>query len=157
MVMVMVMLLEAGYCSFKASESKLQLVNFDVWVFCHQTLLMSCTYYEDVLSLAAAVQEIGKAGSKFIQEELKMKSVYDYMFHLLYQYGKLLKYKPTVPEGSIEVCLETMACFGTELEKTFKMNSMIFLLLLFYWFAATVLRLICYVQLDAGGMFLCYS
>ncbi|CAL5375465.1 unnamed protein product [Camellia sinensis] len=80
----------------------------------------------DVLSLAAVVQEIGKAGSKFIQEELKMKSVYDYMFHLLYQYGTLLKYKPTVPEGSIEVCLETMACSRTEL--------------------------ICYVQLDAGGI-----
>ncbi|THG10959.1 hypothetical protein TEA_003767 [Camellia sinensis var. sinensis] len=77
-------------------------------------------------SLASSfVQEIGKAGSKFIQEELKMKSVYDYMFHLLYQYGKLLKYKPTVPEGSVEVCLETMACSGTELEKTFKMNSMV--------------------------------
>ncbi|KAF5946297.1 hypothetical protein HYC85_016525 [Camellia sinensis] len=71
------------------------------------------------------VQEIGKAGSKFIQEELKMKSVYDYMFHLLYEYGKLLKYKPTVPEGSVEVCLETMACSGPELEKTFKMNSMV--------------------------------
>ncbi|KAI8022796.1 hypothetical protein LOK49_LG03G02290 [Camellia lanceoleosa] len=71
------------------------------------------------------VREIGKAGSKFIQEELKMKSVYDYMFHLLYEYGKLLKYKPTVPEGSVEVCLETMACSGSELEKTFKMNSMV--------------------------------
>ncbi|GMP61505.1 hypothetical protein CsSME_00023944 [Camellia sinensis var. sinensis] len=71
------------------------------------------------------VQEIGKAGSKFIQEELKMKSVYDYMFHLLYEYGKLLKYKPTVPEGSVEVCLETMACSGPELEKMFKMNSMV--------------------------------
>ncbi|CAL5397858.1 unnamed protein product [Camellia sinensis] len=69
------------------------------------------------------VQEIGKAGSKFIQEELKMKNVYDYMFHLLYGYGKLLKYKPTVPEGSVEVCLETMACSGPELEKTFKMSS----------------------------------
>ncbi|CAL5340050.1 unnamed protein product [Camellia sinensis] len=71
------------------------------------------------------VQEIGKAGSKFIQEELKMKNVYDYMFHLLYGYGKLLKYKPTVPEGSVEVCLETMACSGPELEKTFKMSSMV--------------------------------
>ncbi|CAL5397852.1 unnamed protein product [Camellia sinensis] len=71
------------------------------------------------------VQEMGKAGSKFIEEELKMKNVYDYMFHLLYGYGKLLKYKPTVPEGSVEVCLETMACSGPELEKTFKMSSMV--------------------------------
>ncbi|XP_057496567.1 uncharacterized protein LOC130781378 isoform X1 [Actinidia eriantha] len=70
-------------------------------------------------------QEIGKAGSKFIQEELKMKNVYDYMFHLLYEYGKLLKYQPTVPEGSIEVCSETLACSGRGLEKKFKVNSMV--------------------------------
>ncbi|XP_057495382.1 uncharacterized protein LOC130780414 [Actinidia eriantha] len=70
-------------------------------------------------------QEIGKAGSKFIQEELKMKNVYDYMFHLLYEYGKLLKYQPTVPEGSIEVCSETLACSGRGLKKKFKVNSMV--------------------------------
>ncbi|GFY90283.1 O-glucosyltransferase rumi-like protein [Actinidia rufa] len=70
-------------------------------------------------------QEIGKAGSKFIQEELKMKNVYDYMFHLLYEYGKLLKYQPTVPEGSIEVCSETLACSGRGLKKKFKFNSMV--------------------------------
>ncbi|XP_028066015.1 O-glucosyltransferase rumi homolog [Camellia sinensis] len=70
-------------------------------------------------------QEIGKAGSKFVQEELNMKNVYDYMFHLLYEYGKLLKYKPTVPDGSIEVCSETMACSGKGLRKKFKINSMV--------------------------------
>ncbi|GMP61484.1 hypothetical protein CsSME_00023934 [Camellia sinensis var. sinensis] len=70
-------------------------------------------------------QEIGKVGSKFILDELKMKNVYDYMFHLLYGYGKLLKYKPIVPKGSTEVCLETLACSGSELEKKFKMISMV--------------------------------
>ncbi|KAH7850223.1 hypothetical protein Vadar_029453 [Vaccinium darrowii] len=67
-------------------------------------------------------QEIGKAGSNFIQEELKMKHVYDYMFHLLYSYGKLLKYQPTVPEGAVEVRSETHAGSNSVLEK-FKINS----------------------------------
>ncbi|KAK3017594.1 hypothetical protein RJ639_004828, partial [Escallonia herrerae] len=35
-------------------------------------------------------QAIGKAASNFIQEELKMDYVYDYMFHLLNEYAKLL-------------------------------------------------------------------
>uniref|UniRef100_A0A5B7BFV0 Glycosyl transferase CAP10 domain-containing protein n=1 Tax=Davidia involucrata TaxID=16924 RepID=A0A5B7BFV0_DAVIN len=70
-------------------------------------------------------QEIGKAGSKFIQEELKMKHVYDYMFHLLYEYAKLLKYQPIVPQGAVEVCSETLACSGKGLKKKYKINSMV--------------------------------
>ncbi|CAH9121692.1 unnamed protein product [Cuscuta epithymum] len=45
-------------------------------------------------------QEIGRAGSKFIEEELKMDYVYDYMFHLLSEYGKLMKYKPSLPPAA---------------------------------------------------------
>ncbi|KAK4578304.1 hypothetical protein RGQ29_028429 [Quercus rubra] len=55
-------------------------------------------------------QEIGEAGSKFVQENLKMDFVYDYMFHLLSEYSKLLKFEPTIPLGAHEVCSETMAC-----------------------------------------------
>ncbi|KAK4578302.1 hypothetical protein RGQ29_028427 [Quercus rubra] len=55
-------------------------------------------------------QDIGEAGSKFIQENLKMDFVYDYMFHLLSEYSKLLKFEPTIPLGAHEVCSETMAC-----------------------------------------------
>uniref|UniRef100_F6I5Z6 Glycosyl transferase CAP10 domain-containing protein n=1 Tax=Vitis vinifera TaxID=29760 RepID=F6I5Z6_VITVI len=55
-------------------------------------------------------QEIGKAGSNFIHEELKMDFVYDYMFHLLNEYSKLLKFKPAVLPGAVELCLETMDC-----------------------------------------------
>lgn len=55
-------------------------------------------------------QAIGKAASSFIQEELKMDYVYDYMFHLLSEYAKLLKFKPGVPRKAIEVCSEFMAC-----------------------------------------------
>ncbi|XP_075479309.1 uncharacterized protein LOC142520190 [Primulina tabacum] len=53
---------------------------------------------------------IGEAGSRFIQEDLKMENVYDYMFHLLNEYAKLLKYKPTIPLNAKELCSESMAC-----------------------------------------------
>ncbi|KZV46930.1 O-glucosyltransferase rumi [Dorcoceras hygrometricum] len=55
-------------------------------------------------------EAIGKAGSSFIQQDLKMDYVYDYMFHVLNQYAKLLKYKPTAPEGASEICFESIAC-----------------------------------------------
>lgn len=55
-------------------------------------------------------QTMGETTSKFIQEDLKMDYVYDYMFHLLNEYAKLLKFKPTIPPGAVEVCAETMAC-----------------------------------------------
>ncbi|KAM7508671.1 hypothetical protein LguiA_019124 [Lonicera macranthoides] len=70
-------------------------------------------------------QEIGRAGSKFIQEELNMKHVYEYMFHLLNEYSKLLTYKPSVPEGATEVCLETLACNAEGVIKKFLMESMV--------------------------------
>ncbi|XP_052205187.1 uncharacterized protein LOC127810009 isoform X3 [Diospyros lotus] len=69
-------------------------------------------------------QAIGKAGSDFIQEELKMDYVYDYMFHLLNEYAKLLRYKPTVPEKAVELCSEILACPADGLMKKFMMESM---------------------------------
>ncbi|CAH1430278.1 unnamed protein product [Lactuca virosa] len=70
-------------------------------------------------------QEIGKTASSFIQEELKMEKVYDYMFHLLTEYSKLLKYKPTIPEKAVELCSEAMACGSKGFEKEFMMESMV--------------------------------
>ncbi|CAK7348067.1 unnamed protein product [Dovyalis caffra] len=64
-------------------------------------------------------QAIGRAGSKFIQENLRMEYVYDYMFHLLTEYAKLLKFKPRIPEAAVEVCSETMACPQRGLWKKF--------------------------------------
>ncbi|GAB2271693.1 hypothetical protein Dimus_006522 [Dionaea muscipula] len=55
-------------------------------------------------------QEIGKAGSSFIHKDLKMELVYDYMFNLLNEYAKLLRFKPVIPRGAVELCPETMAC-----------------------------------------------
>lgn len=55
-------------------------------------------------------QAIGKEASKHIQQHLRMNSVYDYMFHVLSEYAKLLKFKPEVPPGVTEVCSEMNAC-----------------------------------------------
>nr|XP_043616116.1 O-glucosyltransferase rumi homolog [Erigeron canadensis] len=69
------------------------------------------------------VNEIGRAASNFIQEDLKMDNVYDYMFHLLSRYSRLMKYKPTVPQNAVELCSETMACTSEGLAKQFMEES----------------------------------
>ncbi|XP_042512570.1 protein O-glucosyltransferase 1-like [Macadamia integrifolia] len=70
-------------------------------------------------------QAIGRAASNFIQEELKMDYVYDYMLNLLKEYAKLLKYKPTIPERAFEHCSETMACPADGLVKKYMTDSMV--------------------------------
>ncbi|XP_041002853.1 O-glucosyltransferase rumi homolog [Juglans microcarpa x Juglans regia] len=70
-------------------------------------------------------QGIGKAASEFIQEDLKMEYVYDYMFHLLNEYAKLLTFKPIRPRNAVELCAETMACPAQGLQKKFFMESMV--------------------------------
>ncbi|CAD5190154.1 unnamed protein product [Musa acuminata subsp. malaccensis] len=69
-------------------------------------------------------QAIGKASSGFFQQEVKMDHVYDYMLHALTEYAKLLKYKPTVPEGFTEICMESLACSASEKTKSFLLESM---------------------------------
>ncbi|CAN8287480.1 unnamed protein product [Cochlearia groenlandica] len=58
-------------------------------------------------------QEIGRGGSEFMQKEVSMQNVYDYMFHLLNEYSKLLKFKPQIPQNSVEICTESMLCPST--------------------------------------------
>lgn len=70
-------------------------------------------------------QAIGKEAGDFIQEKLKMEYLYDYMFHLLTEYSKLLRTKPTRPRKAIELCPESMACSAKGLEKKFMMESMV--------------------------------
>lgn len=53
-----------------------------------------------------------------------MDYVYDYMFHLLNEYAKLLNYKPTIPEQAVELCSEAMACPAEGAEKKFMIESM---------------------------------
>ncbi|XP_068651147.1 uncharacterized protein [Aristolochia californica] len=69
-------------------------------------------------------QSIGTTASSFVQEELKMDYVFDYMFHVLNEYAKLLTYKPTIPPKAIEVCSESMACFAGGLENTYMLESL---------------------------------
>ncbi|KAK1315056.1 hypothetical protein QJS10_CPA06g00333 [Acorus calamus] len=73
----------------------------------------------------AQAQDIGKAASSFIQEELKMDHVYDYILHLLTEYAKLQKFKPRKPRKAIEISVESMACHAEGLEKKFMMESMV--------------------------------
>ncbi|OQU85762.1 O-glucosyltransferase rumi homolog isoform X2 [Sorghum bicolor] len=70
-------------------------------------------------------QRIGKQGSNFIQKELSMEYVYDYMFHLLTEYAKLLRFKPTKPPEAIEVCPESLACQAIGRERKFMKDSMV--------------------------------
>lgn len=69
-------------------------------------------------------KEIGKAAKEFIQNELQMSNVYDYMFHVLNEYSKLLKYKPSVPIKAIEYCSETLFCFANKVEQEYMQESM---------------------------------
>ncbi|RZC43627.1 hypothetical protein C5167_036573 [Papaver somniferum] len=72
------------------------------------------------------VQDIGKASSDFIQENLKMEYIYDYMFHLLNEYAKLLTYKPTIPPNAVEFCSATMACPHADgVEKSYMMDTIV--------------------------------
>lgn len=64
----------------------------------------------------AQAQEIGRTGSEFIKNELQMKFVYDYMFHLFTEYSKLFKYKPFVTKNAVEVC----SCLGKGIVKEYK-------------------------------------
>lgn len=67
---------------------------------------------------------MGKASSEFFQEEVKMDYVYDYMLHLLTEYAKLLRYKPSVPENATELCLESIACRAPTNVKKLLLESM---------------------------------
>lgn len=54
-----------------------------------------------------------------------MDYVYDYMFHLLNEYAKLLTFKPIIPPKAKELCLEYMACRMGGLKKEFMMETMV--------------------------------
>lgn len=54
-----------------------------------------------------------------------MDYVYDYMFYLLNEYAKLLKFKPTIPQNATELCLDSMLCNARGLERQYMMDSMV--------------------------------
>ena len=53
-----------------------------------------------------------------------MELVYDYMFHLLNEYSKLLKFRPLVPAGAVELRPETMIGAAEGLHKKFMEDSL---------------------------------
>ncbi|CAL5196106.1 unnamed protein product [Lathyrus oleraceus] len=72
-----------------------------------------------------SAQLIGEGGTKYVTDNLKMKFVYDYMFHQLSSYAKLLRFEPKIPEGGVEVCAESMACSLRGARKHFLVESMV--------------------------------
>jgi len=70
-------------------------------------------------------REIGRNASRFVREELAMGRVYDYMFHLLAEYARLLRYRPAVPPGAAEVTVESMARGRRGLERQFMMDTVV--------------------------------
>ncbi|XP_044967296.1 uncharacterized protein LOC123427344 isoform X2 [Hordeum vulgare subsp. vulgare] len=68
-------------------------------------------------------REIGENASRFVQEELTMDRVYDYMYHLLSEYARLLRYTPTVPGGAVEVTARSMARGRRGLEREFMVGT----------------------------------
>lgn len=77
------------------------------------------------VGIVLQAKKIGEQGSNFIQKQVQMKYVYDYMFHLFSEYSKLLKYKPTVPPNATEVCSESLFCSGVGMKKRFKLQSLV--------------------------------
>ncbi|GFP93008.1 hypothetical protein PHJA_001445100 [Phtheirospermum japonicum] len=73
---------------------------------------------------AWSAKAIGEAGSGFVHEDMKMEYVYDYMFHLLNEYSKLLNYKPTIPPNAMELCSESMACSADGIWRKFMEESL---------------------------------
>ncbi|KAJ0430305.1 putative glycosyl transferase CAP10 domain-containing protein [Helianthus annuus] len=56
---------------------------------------------------------------------MKMVYVYDYMLHLLTEYAKLLKFKPTLPPNAVELCSESMVCFADGKWRRFMEDSLV--------------------------------
>ncbi|KAF8752683.1 hypothetical protein HU200_011923 [Digitaria exilis] len=71
----------------------------------------------------AQARRMAEEGSGFAREEMSMDYVYDYMLHLLTEYARLLRYKPTVPENAVELCPESVACGTQGREQQFMMES----------------------------------
>lgn len=70
-------------------------------------------------------RKIGEEGSRYIREEVNIEHVYDYMFHLMNEYAKLLKFKPEIPWGATEITPDSMGCPATGRWRDFMEESMV--------------------------------
>ncbi|XP_057955874.1 uncharacterized protein LOC131149447 [Malania oleifera] len=65
---------------------------------------------------------IGRGGQN-LMESLNMDRVYDYMYHLIVQYSKLLDFKPVPPSTAMRVCMHSLLCFADEKQREFLERS----------------------------------
>ncbi|KAK7394794.1 hypothetical protein VNO78_15333 [Psophocarpus tetragonolobus] len=72
--------------------------------------LLRCNTSDQYAHIYPLAEAIGKPGRNFIKENLKMKFVYDYMFHVLSEYARLLRFEPIILEGAVEICSENLVC-----------------------------------------------
>ncbi|XAR58910.1 Protein xylosyltransferase [Bertholletia excelsa] len=70
----------------------------------------------------AEAEAIGRESQNFMGS-MSMDRVYNYMFHLINEYSKLLNFKPVPPPSAIHVCAESLLCFADPLEKQFFQRS----------------------------------
>ncbi|GMH22480.1 hypothetical protein Nepgr_024323 [Nepenthes gracilis] len=56
---------------------------------------------------------------------MSIENIYDYMFHLLKEYGMLFRYKPTIPSGAVELCSAKWGCGPNGLEHMYRLESMV--------------------------------
>ncbi|KAJ0944428.1 putative glycosyl transferase CAP10 domain-containing protein [Helianthus annuus] len=56
-------------------------------------------------------------------ERLNMDRVYDYMYHLITEYAKLLDFKPVRPSTALEECNESLLCYADETHRGFLERS----------------------------------
>ncbi|KAM1039925.1 hypothetical protein ACFX2I_029179 [Malus domestica] len=61
--------------------------------------------------MAEQAKAMGQRGQDFM-ESLSMDRVYDYMFHLIVEYSKLLDFELDIPASAMEVCAESLLCLA---------------------------------------------
>ncbi|CAM6098106.1 unnamed protein product [Calypogeia fissa] len=62
-------------------------------------------------------QAIGEAGQAFVQKELSMDKVYDYMYHLLVKYAQLQEFQPSISRSAHLVTQDYILCLAQPLQK----------------------------------------
>lgn len=56
-------------------------------------------------------------------ESLNMDRIYDYMYHLIVEYAKLLDFKPIRPASALEECVDSLYCFADQNQTHFLARS----------------------------------
>lgn len=69
--------------------------------------------------------EVGKQGKRFVEEEVSMVHVYDYMLHLLREYASLLDFEPVPAAHLEELCADAFLCVAPPNELPFYESSMV--------------------------------